>query len=530
MGTSDLSVIMGAGMETEEIIPIERETIGKAIVNFRPKKGWKGEYGFDWFRLFDDSYHGDASRKEYYPQLLLGGYGTFKYAISPVPLAIKSSVQLPATLSQRPSVNLAKEDALEFLKDEYRRIKISYPNPPANPHFLHYYTSYLNIYSSSISEEIDMRTSLCIPPHGGNVLNKRSAPTSAELRLAIEVLEDIDKIELEYDEKCFVISNPTLVNTPVKAGEKREMNITITCKSEEKDKKRNGFDTPKEIKAWAYHKNKTLKTLAGKMIVLPNGIKYRMHLDMVYVNVRLDIASTGLTPRLSLASDIVDHIQKSLYQALIDCTIVAGPDLDMSSEPMFKPGVPVAATASSPAKPTDTFVYSYLWNGSTEYSIYSTIDTETTNETLYDFLEQEYVKQYPQYKGYFFLFYINAEALSGNIVLKGQAKKVGELSAILFQGYQHAQDTMNPDAEVGTVTHEILHGLGLHHSFPNQKLEKTPLFKEQKFVFRKSEYVFDPAGTITNRNVATDNIMDYPPATQICTWHWQWKMINKKQI
>ncbi len=549
--------------------PIEEPKIGLAIANFRPKLnsptevGWKGEFGFDWLRIGDDGYDG-TTRRDVYRSTIRSGYGSFKK--NPPPLTVTKTTT--ATIGNstvyigRPPQNMEKEDALELLGRTYGKRKIERPTPVNGFERENYFVSYLNIYPSGAVENIGIQETLKNPPAGGSIVSTEIPRSEAELRVAIEVLEDVNKIELEYNKKHFTIDKPILLNTLTAAGTKMDVNIKIKCNPEPpapqmKNGKPvitpplppvnfDGFDIKQEIVARAYSNDPTKSPrIAGKIVVLPNSAKRRKHIDIVYVNVRINPSGTSLSNLLPLTADGITHIQHTLHQSLIDCTIVEGPNLDMSSDPMFLPGVAIPATGATPSVPTNTFMYPPMGNPP-EYYIYSTVDTKTVNVALYDHLENEYISQFPQYAGYFFIFYIDAEALffpegfdtngiptadpaTGLIkstVLKGQGKEIGTHSVILFRNYQVARDISNPNAEVGTVSHEILHGLGLHHSFPNASLDKESLFSVQKFVFIPSSYEDDAAGNITNRPIATDNVMDYPPATQVATWHWQWKIVN----
>lgn len=529
------------------INPIDLLEVGLAIVNFRPKSGWNGEFGFDWLRIEDDSYDGTA-RNDNFQRFLHSGY---KYKVAaPAPAAAGAGA--PAAIV-RPAVNMQKADALIELAKAYKKTKIERPIPVADFNSENYYSSYLNLYSAGGVEEINIANMLRTVPTGGKVLNTVPPPNKAELRVSIEVIADIDKIELEYDKEWFTIDKSVLVQkmTAAAAGDpatKLDVELKISCQPKKAEPQQingklvisppqphlmeDGFSTKKEIIAWAYPKDsnslsaedqKKLRRLAGRIIVLPNNDTRRKHIDIVYVNARLDVDGSGKTGLLPLTAGIVNHIQNTLYQSLVDGTIIAGPELDLSADPMFKSGTPVIGSPTTTAKPTNTFVYP-------TGEIYSTIDKETVNEALYEYLEKEYVNQHPEYRNYFFVFYMDAEAIlplnaTHVISLFGQVREVNRRSVILFQNYQ----TPNNIANNCVASHEILHGLGLHHSFPNKSLDKVPLYQEQKFVFRQStpEQVDTATGAVTSPELITsDNIMDYPPSTQVATWHWQWKIVN----
>ncbi|WP_222931250.1 hypothetical protein, partial [Xanthovirga aplysinae] len=76
----------------------------------------------------------------------------------------------------------------------------------------------------------------------------------------------------------------------------------------------------------------------------------------------------------------------------------------------------------------------------------------------------------------------------GTVYLAGYAKAINSKAVVLFDGKRKA-----------TVTHEILHAMGLRHSFDN-----NASFGYQKKI--------------------TQNIMDYS-RTRKSTWLWQWKQL-----
>ena len=82
--------------------------------------------------------------------------------------------------------------------------------------------------------------------------------------------------------------------------------------------------------------------------------------------------------------------------------------------------------------------------------------------------------------------------------VNGVAKKIESNAVIVFKNHKTA-----------TTTHEILHALGLYHSFDNKG----------KFVYKLGQ---------------TENIMDYShwqkfgPLDRIALWKWQWKRLQNK--
>ncbi len=112
----------------------------------------------------------------------------------------------------------------------------------------------------------------------------------------------------------------------------------------------------------------------------------------------------------------------------------------------------------------------------------------------------------------FKVFFINQVGFSGNYVgvqssdyykISGHALDIPSKSAVIFQ------DSIN-----STVSHELLHCFGLYHSFSNNNYKKNNVGNHDGFTFEKCK---------------TSNIMDYPSSIdRISLWRWQWEKIRKE--
>ena len=425
---------MNLAQDAQANKPANHEEIALAIANFRPSSTYKGEFGFDWYRIGLGSYPRDI-------QLLRGGHGFNR-----------------------------QQAQLAYMK-EFRPIPIKRPQGVQNnePDQQDYYVSFLNIYPEAVSKAaVDSIAPLVY---------------KVTLRLFVEVLKPIDKLEVEYDTNYFSFDNDIIATclTPGKYTYYPE----ITCKDAKAANVKNmGHITEKEIRVWAYPDESTQKPkteqlterkLAGKLVALPNDKAYRKQLKVVYVSVLTNTRGTNPTSAKALPGNMKEHLSRSLHQALIDCTVETGPDLDLSADNNFKAGGQFLDAAKN---------------------IYATLNKVLANEELYTYLKKQYDAEHPEYANHFQVFYIGTDSNKG---LAGQVKKIGDKSVLLFKDYETQTE--------GVLSHEVFHGLGLGHSFQNPEL---PISPEQTYVFLQEQ---------------TKNIMDYTD-TLLDSWRWQWKKIN----
>lgn len=496
--------------EALKVISSGATTSTIAIVNFRPTASYTGEYGFDWFRDGESI----ASFTENYWALLRSGY--------------------VADASKNYKLNKAEALTRVEESDFYRMILINDTTGiiPPNSNNAKYFTSFLNIYTEGISDDINMMRevrpkSLPISPVPSTPFVIPKPPYEVDLVLDYKALVDLDRIELEYDENYFEIDKPVLT-TSIAKDATGTVPIKIKCRKKQPETMgskiqftpptvgNDGFDKEKEINVWAYEKGSTTVTasgkntvktaaelrhirhLAGRMVVMPNGIAKQKHIDIAFINVNLNVATSIRTTELG--SSIKEHMHKTLYQALIDCNIVEGFYLDVSSDPKFANDTIFRPSASPKyAYPPNTFRFP-------TGPICASLDAETANEAIYDHLEALFDTKYPSHQDYILVFVIDEEeglavidsSTSNMIQLFGQAKKLKSRSLILFKDYS---------TQIAVVSHELLHCLGLPHSFDNLTPRLSP---EQKLVYTMGQ---------------TANVMDYSPNMRY-TWRWQWKLIN----
>ena len=122
---------------------------------------------------------------------------------------------------------------------------------------------------------------------------------------------------------------------------------------------------------------------------------------------------------------------------------------------------------------------------------------------LYSFLNAELSKKFPKFNKYFKLYYINRKCVDDTSgkekQLYGMARDLFSLEVIIpFRGLND-----------NTAVHELLHCIGLPHSFSNVSVSYFDV------AFKKD---------------LTDNIMDYSDMHSgiptIATWEYQWRAIQ----
>ena len=120
---------------------------------------------------------------------------------------------------------------------------------------------------------------------------------------------------------------------------------------------------------------------------------------------------------------------------------------------------------------------------------------------MFSYLRGTFLKINPQYNNYFTVFVFNNKTYDGAV---GQIEKNGVKNLVLFI-----------DRNDKTMSHEALHGLGLHHTHRDETPIKEP---GRKYIY--------PNGN-KQPSKATDNIMSYNGALRKTTWYWQWKLLWK---
>ena len=456
--------------QAEEIKSHPEEEIGLAVVHFRPKSSWKGEFGFDWLRVND----GKFTKEKPYEEIILGDY-------------------------QKGVLNFGTEqnktDAYKHLKNEYYSHKIIRREGSTIFH-TEYFSPYLSLYSKETVDRLP-KTLLVKPQY------------EVELKVLIEIEEDLKELKFEYDTKLFELSRETL--STKKTSLKRDGTIRIICKQDIKEDTR--------IKVYAYPKENSDENckLAGEIIVLKNDKNTQKKEKIVLVPVRTNIKGRI---RVGFSNRIERKIsQKILYQGFIESTIELGEELDLSSDANFK-----IISDSEGNKKYGKFIF----KKEDPSDLKHTGDSINQDEKeIYEYVKKIYLLKYPKYKDFFTIFCFNENTYDSysyykfeiidektqikkdNGSVPGQTESIGTRNVFLFMGLDENNRTKN------TMIHEILHGLGLchtHYDDPMGRCEKI--------------YIYPNGNEEENIKFSTDNIMSYGQKETRSLWYWQLHFIN----
>jgi len=359
--------------------------------------------------------------------------------------------------------------------DAYKLLKKEYPELPtvikAKPEDIkEFFSSYLNLYPKDVT------------------LNP-AAPFEAELKVLIAVEKsEPDKIEIDYDKTFFTLDKETLADKAV--GAKREASdktVKITCIKQ--------FDTEQKITVLAYPKGWKTKndaTVVGQLIVGTNNAAARKELKMVFVKVKTRVTNV---PRVgSLQADEKDKIVRSLHQALIHSVIENGPDLDLTKDKEFR-----ITKDSKGKKKYGKYIYKSTGVADTNIDggLFEDYQDAAGKLEMFSYVRQKFLvpAKNQKYSAYFTIFIFDEPTYDP--VTYGQVETLGVRNVALFKAVRPK----------GVLSHEILHGLGLHHTHG-----KSPV-ADAKFYYTQNK---------------TDNVMSYNFPAMNTTWAWQWKIIRSK--
>lgn len=285
----------------------------------------------------------------------------------------------------------------------------------------------------------------------------------AKLTLNIEVVsKEPEVLRIDYDKDLFELDKKEV--TPKSIG-KNKMEITIKCLKE--------FDKDKEIKIFPFKEGED--SLAGKLIVLKNDKANRYKANVVFVKVKTKInavAKTGSTANENA------FLEKYLFQSLTTLNSKEE-DLNLIADATFNAQFVIqqdpATNAVSASRKSD-------------------------GSQIHIYLEAQLSALKPEYNDWYKIFFFDeagGRITDGAYVgLNGGAKDIPSKSVALYNTHNNS-----------TTTHEILHAMGLYHSFDND-------------------------GQYTYKIGETENIMDYShqaaygPKTRISTWKWQWDKLH----
>ena len=444
------------------------EEIAKAIVYFRTVEGkYDGEFGFDWNRKADNG----LTKESAYQTLIKGAY------------------RRGATQA------VTETEAYGLFKDQYYQLPIRRNNVLTNET---YETPVLQIFSQAFVQTLNLPKDAIEPSF------------KAELRVLIEIEEDLDRLEFDFNKAYF-----NLDKTVLKKKEKtKELidskeKITITCLQD--------LTTDLYISIYAYPKNSkdpAEKTLAGKIKVLKNDASARRHLDIVWAKVHTKIV------KATLKGDCNDNemkfLQKALHQCLTTCTISQGPLLDLTADDNFK-----VTTNTAKQEIYGRFIYKKEEPTNTKV-----VDKKINEDAsgIFKYMKDEYIRQNSAYSNSMLVFafgestydtYKEEKTKTNDDGDEVTNKKISTISgiannennvALLFLGENGGKRKEH------TMAHEVLHALGLMHLHMEGD---TPDY-----------FIKNPNRAFAFKYKTTDNIMAYDVEGKT-VMQWQWDIAKR---
>jgi len=417
-----------------------------AVVYFRPLDSWKGEFGFDWLREKDNGLTAETD----YESIIESGYKDEK-------------------------TNLNKQEAYAQLKQEYQKITMTRKKAQTGGAFrTDYFVPYLTLFSQEFVDTMPNDTFL-------------KPPYCAELRMLVDIDENLEKLAFEYDDAFFNVSTNRAIE-PAKTADLKQSsaNVIIECLKD--------LDRDHEIIVYAYPKNTagspktelqtiTERKIAGKIIVLRNDEKTRKEEKIVLVEVKTNISGIPVTGESTGKFDWKDELNlyNSLHQALI-VPKIEKTIFDLSNNPDFKDnGKHIFGEYINYGLEKDGKIFVY---------IQPFTDCKTA---FFNVKDQNAGLINEKYKDYFTVFKFGLDA--NLLTVTGSVIEIGIKNVFIFK---------LADFNNTTTAHETLHGLGLWHT---HKADSHP---DKKYTFNAK---------------TTTNIMSYSYVSY-SSWHWQWKIIN----
>ena len=280
-----------------------------------------------------------------------------------------------------------------------------------------------------------------------------------EINLVAEIELDGEEnkpkeIKLQFDKvDDLKLSHTTL---PIRAG---KVTLTISCTGELKEKRTLTAVTDDG-------------DIVGKLFILPNSKKHQRNINVVFVTVKTKLDGQKRKTGTVIPESITLFLNV-LHQALVNVDVKE---------------VEIDCTENE-------FAENFRYLKGIEYGI-----DESKDQLLQEYVMKKLVATFKTtYKGYYTVFFFGDKCFTDGGRLNGYAYP-NSTYGVFFDGYNSA-----------TVPHEMLHAMGLPHSFDYQGVP---------FAYKYH---------------TTDNIMDYShhepnPIKRTSLFYWQWGMLNHKIV
>ena len=285
--------------------------------------------------------------------------------------------------------DLTSTEAYERLKTQYTKIPITRKPleegapAPAEAPSTEYFVPYLTLFSKEFVDTLPE-----------TVANKPKY--EAELKVLVEIEDDIDKLEFDLNSINTNSNNPLITIDKVTLEHKNRTNglvnatdatIKITCHKD--------LDSDKAINIYAYPKDSTTKTLAeqlverklaGKITILKNDANTRKNQKFVLIPVLTDINNTGIITGIFEPSEL-KKLQEVLYHSIVTSELEIGPALNLSNDDKFKLTIDDEGN-----KTYGEFIYQNTTDNIEETD--GNIHQDHSN--IFDYVKQLYLEQKPR--------------------------------------------------------------------------------------------------------------------------------------
>jgi len=485
--------------KADDVKKEEKERMALATVEFRPDAAYNGEFGFDWLRVKGDPkpVKGDEASKQ-----VLDSEHESRLHVHPVksdePKTSYKDIILGGYCDGKR--NLTKDEAYERLKKEYRQVPITFRKGEGSTYFV----PYLNLYSEECVKEM---------------LDLEGVPKpcyKATLRVLVDINEEVDRLEFDYDKDIFEIDMATLTDKEKTQGktESKDKTIEITCK------KSFGDENKGVIRVFAYPngcadkpmaEQVRLRSLAGKIMVGVNDEKAQKNMKFVLVRVKTIIGRKEQEGDFSF--EHLHLLSNTLHQMYINPMFEQYAEEKEGENPLKSCSKQDPMTLDLTQGPyAEEFAKYATCDGIDVSQIHenaegkeSMANQHPSTENLACFLRRIFLKQFPQYANCFTIFSLfdnGIKRIAGFCEMTPDPK-TGELT------HYKKNVVLFGDRKPTTLCHEVMHGLGLRHTHFD---DETILKEEKMYVFEK---------------YTTDNIMSYASSRKT-TWNWQWEIVRDK--
>jgi type VI secretion system secreted protein VgrG len=457
--------------------PVLEKITGLGIIYFRTKQDgtYNGEFGFDWLRQKDQG----KTKEPDYKSIIESGYKDGK-------------------------TDLSKIEAYTKLKKEYGKIPIIRKKPVKGEQ---YFVPYLTLFPKDFVDNLKLPAGGVKPKH------------TAELRLLVEIEEEIDKLEFEYNSTLFTIDKPILADKTKTNGivDSKSISVKITCEKElTKNRYIDIYAHPKGTGNKTKAEQLTTRKLAGRLMVMQNDAKVRKEEKIVLVGVK-----TNVTTKKENTGTFTTKEKTNFYNALHQALIVpkiknSSNPLDLSKNPYFQTitikGVLKRGKYMNNPGVTGQGKSTEIWEDAPGFFKAIQDLFFNTKDAKGNLINTKYKT------GYFTVFSLAAPVYDG---AKGQIAAETYTVAGVTKLRFLKNLILFPNKDFCTMNHEGLHGFNLKHTHR----DSSPIDeKNYRYIFPNaiSNPPYQAAGDLKN---STDNVMCYRDIG-ITTWRWQWRILN----